>query len=275
MAGLLFGTGGNPHSSHASSSISGIERISELGLGCMELEFVQGVHMGEATARLVAEARSRTGIRLSAHAPYYANLNAREPEKIEASKKRILQTARIASICGAEDIVFHSAFLMGDDADKAYTTVKNGLKDVLSVIKSEQLNVRLRPEVMGKTTQFGSLEELLNLCAELEGLLPCIDFAHWHARDGKSNSYPEFISALDQVEKKLGRKALDSIHIHLSGIAYSAKGERNHLNLSDSDMKYRDLLKALKDRSVKGMVICESPNLEDDALLLHKTYQSL
>jgi len=52
MAGLLFGTAGIPRSARAKTTIDGIERIAELGLGCMELEFVQGVKMGEAGARL-------------------------------------------------------------------------------------------------------------------------------------------------------------------------------------------------------------------------------
>jgi len=47
MEGLLFGTAGTPISSNGSDSLSGIRRIGELGLGCMELEFVRGVKMGK------------------------------------------------------------------------------------------------------------------------------------------------------------------------------------------------------------------------------------
>jgi len=65
------------------------------------------------------------------------------------------------------------------------------------------------------------------------------------------------------------------MHIHLSGIKYSQHGELGHLNLRESDLRYVELLKALKELEVKGLVICESPNLEDDALLLQKTYNSL
>lgn len=95
MVGLLFGTGGIPHSSRTQSTIDGIKRIAELGLGCMEIEFVQGVRMGEAGARLVAETAAQEGIKLSAHAPYFINLNAHESEKIRASQDRLLQTARV------------------------------------------------------------------------------------------------------------------------------------------------------------------------------------
>ena len=275
MAGLLFGTGGSPHSAKSASTIDGIERIAELGLGCMELEFVQGVRMGEAGARLVAETAARVGVKLSAHGPYFINLNAREPEKIRASQDRILQTARIASLCGANSITFHAAFYMGDSPEKTYDTVKKYLAEILDRLKRENNRVWVRPEVMGKVTQFGTLEEILNLSTELEGVAPCMDFAHWHARSGGFNSYPEFASILEQVEERLGRTALDDMHIHVSGINYGKKGEISHLNLKESDFQYTELLKALKDFGAKGILICESHNLEEDALLLQATYGAL
>jgi len=275
MAELLFGTAGVPHSTWPRTTIDGIKRIAELGLGGMEIEFVRGVKMGEAGARLVAQTALKEGIRLSAHAPYYINLNAREPEKIRASQDRLLQTARIGGRCGAESIVFHPAFYLGDPPQKVYQNVKKHLAEVLDQLKREHNPVCIRPEIMGKISAFGTIDEVLKLCTELEGLAPCIDFAHWHARDGKSNSYPEFIAILRQVEERLGRAALDNIHVHVSGIRYGPKGEISHLNLKDSDFQYTELIKALRDCHVGGLIICESPNLEGDALLLKEAYMGL
>ena len=275
MARLIFGTAGVPRSAVNKSTVGGIERIAELGLDGMEIEFVQGVRMGEGAARQVAEAVSRKGIKLSAHAPYFINLNSHELEKIRASQDRILQTARIASLCHAESVVFHPAFYLGDPPEKAYNTVKKYLKEVLSQLKREDNRVWIRPEVAGKGSQFGTIEEVLNLSTELEGVAPCIDFAHWHARTGKFNSYQEFAAILLQIRERLGSAALDNMHIHVSGINYGKKGEINHLNLAESDFHYAELLSALKDYDAKGMIICESPNLEQDALLLQTTYGSL
>ena len=273
--GLLFGTAGVPRSTKIKSTQSGIERIAELGLGCIEMEFGQGVRMSEAGAHLVAETAAKTGIKLSAHAPYFINFNSHELEKIRASQRRILQTARIAWLCGAESIVFHAAFYLGDSPEKAYNTVRKYLSETLIQLKEENNRVCIRPETMGKPSQFGTVEEILNLCTEVEGLAPCIDFAHWHARTGGFNSYREFASILLQIEERLGRTALENMHIHVSGIAYGRKGEIKHLNLKESDFQYDELLKALKDYDVKGIVICESPNLEEDALLLQATYNTL
>jgi len=276
MAGLIFGTAGVPHSSKKPpTTINGIKRIAELGLGCMEIEFVRGVTMGEAGARLVAGVAAEEGIKLSAHAPYYINFNAHEPEKITASQDRLVQTARIASLCGAQSAVFHTAFYLGDSPEKAYELIINSLEPVIERLEKENIGITLRPEVMGKPSQFGTVEEVIRLCAELKGLAPCLDFAHWHARTGAENSYQEFVSTLKKLEDGLGKAALEDMHIHFSGIHYGQKGERKHLNLEESDLQYRELVKALIDCKVEGLVICESPNLEEDALLIQETYNNL
>jgi deoxyribonuclease-4 len=267
---LLFGPAGVPRSTRTMSTAAGIERVAELGLGCMELEFVQGVRMSRETALTVAEIASKKKIALTAHSPYFINLNAREPEKIRASQERILQTARIAALCGATSIVFHAAFYLGDPPSQVYEQVRKQLQQITSQLRAEGNQVWIRPEVTGKTSQFGTLEEVIELSAEVESVAPCIDFAHWHARTGKFNSYDEFTFALKQVEAKLGRQALDNMHIHVSGIAYGKSGEAKHLNLRESDFNYAELIHALSDYNVKGLVISESPNLEEDAMLLQQ-----
>lgn len=272
---LLFGSAGIPRSVKNRSTDRGIRRIAELGLGCMELEFVRGIKMGESAARNIGQLAKEKGIALSSHGPYFINLNAREAEKRTASQERLLDTVRIASLCGAKTVVFHAAYYMGDSPDKAYSVVKKSLQDIMHKLEFEQNQVWVRPEVTGKISQFGILEEVLSLSSEIKGVAPCIDFAHWHARTGKFNSYAEFASILEQIERQLGRAALDNMHIHVSGIAYGAKGEIKHLNLKESDFDYVGLVKALKDFNVNGLVISESPNLEEDALLLQRTYNSL
>ena len=275
MKELFFGTAGIPHSSRQRSTVAGIERIAELGLGCLEIEFVRGVSMGESTARQVAQVAERLGIKLSVHAPYFINFNAHEPQKIKVSQKRLLKAARMAALCGAASVVFHAAFYLGDSPEKTYSAVKEHLGEVLNELRAENNPVCLRPEVTGKNSQFGTMEEVINLCSELGGLAPAIDLAHWHARTKKFNSYEELAQSLDTVRQRLGEVALENMHIHFSGIAYGEKGEIKHLNLKESDSQYLPLLQALKDYSTKGLVICESPNLEEGALLLKTSYDTL
>jgi len=273
MGRLLFGTAGVPLSARARTTQAGIERIAELGLECLEVQFVQGVKMTKEAALPVGKLAAQKRVALTAHAPYAINLNAREPEKVKASQERLLQSARVAAVLGAKGVVFHAAFYLADSTTAVYANVKKHLEEVRTMLKREGNQVLLRPEVTGKASQFGSIEELLSLSAEIEGVAPCLDFSHWHARTGEANSYPEFVSILDQVEAKLGKQALGNMHIHLSGIHYGRKGELKHLELRESDLRYKELLKALKTREVSGLIVCESPNLEQDALLLQQSYR--
>ena len=178
----------------------------------------------------------------------------------------------MAHTFGGENITFHAAFYMKLPPEQVYETVKRHLSEIIEQLDKEKKRVTIRPEIMGKPSQFGTLNEILRLSTEIEGIAPCIDFAHLHARTGKFNTYNEFSQVLGQVGEKLGRQGLDNMHIHVSGINYGDKGEKNHLNLKDSDFQYSEFIQALKDHDAKGIVICESPNLEDDALLLQKIY---
>jgi deoxyribonuclease-4 len=272
--GLLFGTAGVPLSTSEDSSLAAIERIKDLGLDCLEIEFVKGVKMGFETARKVREKAEALGVRLSVHAPYFINLNSEDPGKRLSSRDRLLNTARVGAACGAGSVVFHAAFYGKDPAETAYEAVKAELKTLLSIVRTERLPITLRIETMGKRSQFGSLDEVLNLCREVDGLQPCLDFSHLYAREGKINSYTDFHRVLSKVARKLGPRALRNVHIHIAGIHYGDKGEIKHLNLEETDFRYDEWLEVLRDLAVEGLVVCESPNLEEDALMLKNLYDA-
>jgi|TARA_B100000315_G_scaffold256650_1_gene303083 deoxyribonuclease-4 len=273
MKSLIFGTAGTPLSSAGRDSIQGIKRVHELGLGCMELEFVRGVRMGADTAINVRKQKETQGIHLSVHAPYYLNLNSHEQKKIIASIERIYQSAYIGSLAGANNIVFHPAYYLKSPADSVYMQVIKKMELLIERLNQENIEVTLRPETTGKQSQFGTLEEVLRLSSELEGVKPCIDFAHLHARNGINNTYNEFVEILEMVENVLGTDGLKDMHLHVSGIEYGAKGEIKHLTLNESDFNYKDMLKSFKDYNVKGTIVCESPNLEIDAKKMEEQYQ--
>jgi deoxyribonuclease-4 len=111
----------------------------------------------------------------------------------------------------------------------------------------------------------------------IEGVEPCLDFAHLHARagDGSMNSKKEWLAVLDSYAKSLGKDALHRLHIHMSGIQYGEKGEKEHLPLADSDFNLTALLEALNERDCAGRILCESPEMEEDALLMQKEWKKI
>ena len=242
---LLFGTAGTPISCKERSSLAGVSQVRKLGLDAMELEFVRGVRMSPALAEEVGKAAHEKQITLTAHGPYYINLNSLEKEKQVASTLRILQTARIADKAGAFSITFHPAFYMKQNPEKVYQKVKKEMEIIINTLKQENIKLWVRPETTGKATQFGSYQELIRLSQELDQVLPCVDLAHLHARTGEINTYDEFHKVLSDLESGLGKTIINSMHIHMSGIHYTEKGERHHLVLKESDYNYVDLMKAL------------------------------
>ncbi len=271
---LLFGTAGIPLSTPLSTTLAALDHIKKLGLDCLEVEFVKGVKMGNETARQIGRKAAALGIQLSVHAPYYINLNAAEPGRRLASQEHLVTSARLARSLGGRSLVFHVGYYGYDSPEETYRNIKMGLRNIVSILKSEQNPVVLRPETMGKKSQFGSLDEILTLCREVDGLHPCFDFSHLHAREKSENSYRYFSHVLRKIEKKLGERALADMHIHIAGILYGQRGEIKHLDLQKSDFNFDGWLQALRDAGAAGMVICESPNLEADALMLKTLYNS-
>ena len=163
------------------------------------------------------------------------------------------------------------------DKKDVFNQVKKQTKIITDTLNSENINVWIRPETTGKATQWGDLEEIINLSKEFEYVLPCVDFSHLHARyNGISNTYDEFAQIFEKIAKELpDKKPLENFHAHIAGIAYGDKGEKHHLNLDESDFNYKDLLKAFKDFDVKGVIVCESPNIESDCRLLKDYYTSI
>lgn len=277
MDKLVFATAGIPIKTKPRTYKAAFEHLQKLGLGGLEVEFVRGVNMPVSTQEEVRKLISESGMTLSAHGPFYINLNSQEEDKVEASIKRILETARVAKNFGGYSITFHAAFYLKQDKQDVYKTVRNKFEEIISTLNSENNNIWIRPETTGKETQWGDLDEVIKISNEFEQVLPCIDFSHLHARYAgtKYNTYDDFARVFERIGSEIGAYALENFHAHIAGIEYGAKGEKQHLMLEESDMNYKDLLKAFKDFNIKGLVICESPIMEDDAVLLKEYYDSI
>jgi deoxyribonuclease-4 len=278
-SGFLFGTVGSPLSTpkKPGGTVGGILRLRELKLDALELAWVQSVRVGDETCAVIKSTAQQAKLALSVHAPYYINLNAQTKDMWAAGRDRLLAAARAGYKAGATDIIFHPGSYMKDEPAAANQIAVQRLAEVVAQLKAEGVDVILRPETMGKSAMLGTLEETIAWSREIEGVLPCIDIAHLHARtgDGSFNSYQEFSAALKLVTDGLGKRGLQSLHIHLSGIEYGPKGEKKHLPLKEADLKYKELFRALIDAKAGGRIMCESPLMEEDALVMQRAYQSL
>ena len=271
---LHFAVAGVPLSTRKpGGTVLGLRRSHELGITAMELEWVQRVPLSPERMLEIRETAEKFGMYLTVHAPYYINLNARETEKLIASKKRMLDALSMAEIAGVRSVCVHPAFYLGMDPVVAFENVKRAVGDVMDYKQKLFPHVNLGLETMGKITQFGTLEEVLEISAAFD-IYPVLDPAHMHARtNGLINSANEWNEMFDLYEKYLGSKSLKSVHMHFAGIAYGPKGEKHHLPLEESDAKWRDFISVLVDRGIEGTVVSESPLLEGDTMRMRDEYR--
>jgi deoxyribonuclease-4 len=237
-------------------NLKGIRKVARMKLDCMEVEFTYGVRMSMDAAREVGALAKAKDITLSVHAPYYINLASDEKEKIVASKKRILDSCERATALGARNVVFHAGFYQQKTAEQTYALIKKAILEIQKKISENKWKVQLCPEVTGKPSQFGSVEELLKLKKET-GCGICVDFAHLYARYQGDIDYARIL-------KKLPRK----FHAHFSGIEYGPKGERKHLKTTQEF--FEPLAEALIQRKLDVILINESPQPYKDAAMMKR-----
>jgi len=281
---FLFGTVGSPISTpkKPGGSVGSILRMRELGLDALELGWVNAVRVTEKTCAEIQAAGQEQQVAISVHAPYFINLNA-DDEEWPKSRKRLMDAAHYGSLAGATDIVFHPGSYFGRPADevlpKAIPRLQGCVDELRAAGNSRSLTnvATLRPETMGKSAMLGSLADALEMSRSIPGVLPCLDFAHLHARpgDGSMNTYDEWSRGLEAYGNALGAEELGRLHIHLSGIEYGPKGEKKHLPLEEADLDLKALMRALHAFGCGGRILCESPAMEDDALKMRQVWAEM
>lgn len=270
-----FGTVGSPTGTpkKPGGTVGAIAFSKSIGLDAFELGWVQSVRVSEATCALIKAAGEENSVALSVHAPYFINLNA-EKDEWPKSRKRLMDAAHYGYLAGATDIIFHPGSYFGNDPAEVLKVAIPRLEGCVKELQKNGDNVTLRPETMGKSAMLGSFEDALAMSKAMDMVQPCMDFAHLHARpgDGSMNTYDEWSRLLERYGKNLGNNSLRNLHIHLSGIEYGPKGEKNHLPLKEADLDLKALFKALKEFKCGGRILCESPIMEEDALTMKKAW---
>jgi len=238
------------------------EGYKKLGICAAEIPFTYGVYIKKKEDALkVKKAAQKNNIKLSIHAPYWINLNSNENEKVQASKKRILDSCKIGHWLGAKRIVFHPGYYGKRDGKDTYENIKQAILDMQEEIKKNKWNVELCPETSGKVNVFGSIEDILRLIEDT-GCSFCIDFAHILARY-KTYNFKEISQKFKKYKKW---------HVHFSGIEYGDKGEKYHKRTSKKEIK-RLLENLPKNKNI--IIINESPYPIEDSAIAVKIYKKL
>ncbi|MEM3577837.1 MAG: TIM barrel protein [Candidatus Bathyarchaeia archaeon] len=212
---------------------------------------------------------SESDVWLSLHGSYFINFCGGK-EVIDASKQRLIACATAAEWMKAHTVVFHPGFYGKTSRTEVFKNCFEALKEVVESMKALNIkNVKIGPETMGKPSQFGSLEEILSLCEEVEQTQPVIDWAHLHAREnGRFKTVDDFRRVIETVEDRLGKEAIKNMHCHFTKVEFTEKGEKCHHTLEEEGYgpDFAMLAKVIVEFDLKPVVISESPILDLDAI---------
>jgi deoxyribonuclease-4 len=213
---------------------------------------------------------------LSLHGSYFINFCGTK-EKIEASKNRLIACATAAEWMKAHVVVFHPGFYGKRQPKEVFKDCLEALKEVVETMKTLGVkNVKLGPETMGKLSQFGSLDEILGLCEEVEQIQPVIDWAHLHARcRGCFKTAESFRKVVEEIERRLGTDAVKNMHCHFTKVEFTDKGERRHHTMDEAEYgpEFSMLAKVIVEFKLRPVIISESPVLDVDAIKMRDILQ--
>ena len=280
---IMFGVAGCPpnfwKSDYKRDSVNNPLWLAGIGLDAYEVQFTHGIRLTRERALLLKKNADAKGIALSIHAPYYVVLTSAKKEVVKNSIELMLKCLEFASYLGTNKIVLHPGTHQGDPHDAMKRCLDN-----LRVIRSNTDNkdAFIYVETVGrKPSYLGSLEEIIEMCRELDFLRPCLDFAHMHAYEGGAFlKKGDFREIFDRVSEKaqLGPEEMKRLHCHFYPIEFGEKGEKSHKNYKTGRYgpRFEPFLEVVAEYGLTPTIICESKDVQDeDALRMKAFYRGL
>ena len=263
---IRIGQAGIPLSCKGRTNKDGLVYTKQvLDLNAMEIQFVRGLYiMEDEEAQFLHDYAKENDVELHVHAPYYINL-AGDSKEVELSFDKILYSARLANKMGAKTVVVHPGFYGDESPKKTMKKITKNVKKIMATFNKEKLKVKLGLETMGKKRVFGSLDEIIEICKNVKGVIPVVGLGHIHARtNGGLKKREDF----EEIFQKLKPLRLRHYLLHVTGVMYEDGNEYYHVPIKKGDMPLAPLIDVVLDNNYNVTFISESPLLEHDAVYI-------
>jgi len=258
---IRIGPAGIPLSCKERTNVDGIIYTRCLGLSAIEIRLARGF-ISEGEAREIKRIAKKSGIETYVHAPYYINL-AGDKRNVEMSKYKIEHSMELAHIMGARIMTTHLGFYKNLSKRETMKRIVKHLREIRDEMKKKGIEVPIGIETMGKKEVFGSLDEIIEVCKRVRGIIPTIDIAHIHAR---CNGCLKEKEDIQEIFNKLKELNLNHYLIHLTGVKYDKNGEIYHVPIKKSDLPVTKLMECILENDYDVTIISESPIVEHDAV---------
>ena len=262
---IRIGQAGIPLSCKGRTNKDGLVYTKEiLDLNSMEIQFVRGLYVMEnEEVQFMKKYSQENDVELHVHAPYYVNLA--DDEEVEFSFEKIMFSARLADKMGAKTVIVHPGYYGDKSKRKTLKKIVKNTKKLSNNFRKEKIKTKIGLETMGKQKVFGDLDEIVEVCSSVKGVIPIVDLGHIHARcNGCLKKQEDFKEIFD----KLKTLKLEHYIMHVTGVLYENGNEQYHLPIKKGDMPFAPLIEVILDNNYNVTLISESPLLEHDAVYM-------
>lgn len=241
------------------------------GFRTCELDLGSRSNYKEAETAAARDLAAELDVVYRGHAPLFAILAMEHDVKPRLNRTvgSLHHSLKVIGALGGGGVAAHPGFLKGlDRKERVALSRRNGEALEAKLREAGYPDVRLGVENMAHGPDFGSLDDILDVCDGSEFMRPLIDWGHYQAHSDGALSGPEgYAEVLRAIESKLGRKALEETTYQYSAIEYKDNRERRHLPYAEGNMRFEDLLEALTGRGLNdAVIVSESPAFEDALL---------
>ncbi|KZX11541.1 TIM barrel protein [Methanobrevibacter filiformis] len=272
---IIFGPAGRPLG-YKGPAYKACDFIKEEGLDAYEYQAGRGLRISEKSSKILKDNSKNNNVLVSIHAPYFINLSSDKEKTIDNSIEMLFKAAEVAEWMGAYRIVFHPGYYSKYSKDEALKIAKSSITKLLEDLEIAGISeFTFAPETTGKRSQLGNIDEIIAICNEFDKFEPTIDFAHLHARGrGFISEKDDYNKILSKLEDELD---INKLHCHFTRIEYTKSGEKKHHTLDEEDYgpEPQWFIESLVENDWNATIICESPNLDLDAIKLREIYEKL
>ena len=210
-------------------------------------------------------------VQLSMHTPYYMDLTS-DNELTHKSMDSIRWAGRLTNEMKGNLVISHLGLYGNMSKKEAVETITGNVTEIMDWWEKNEIKPLLGFEASGRQEVFGSIEELMELCDNIDGIVPVINFAHVHARESGTLREPQDFSELfDKVKSQVK----GHYYTHFSGVEHEAGNEKRVTPIKKGDLRFEPLAEFLVEENPDCTIISSSPLLEHDAMYMKVIYERI
>ncbi len=218
----------------------------------------------------IGEMSKRLDVSVSLHTPNYMDLGSNN-ELTDACMNSIRHAGLIVNALQGDVVATSLGLYNGfHDEEEIRNNIFENVAMIMDWWHDEGLTPKLGIEVTGQQNVFGSLDDVLDLCSEIDGLVPVLNFPHLHSRtNGSLLDASDFADAIEQCLPYADGR----LYMHFAGVEHNDGNELRLTPIKKGDLKFEVLAEALAEIRPESTIISSSPLLEHDAMYMRIIYE--